>query len=95
MASGKSLLATKAADGKKLQFSDLVSKNTTRSLPTIPIRRPSFKRTATVASAIVETSRSESTLIGLLWPAEEDDALTPAQVVQTFWSLLFLELVRS
>ena len=93
VASSKGLLADKVAEGTKLHFSDLVSRNTTRSLKKRKL--PSFKRTATVSKALAETSRSESTLIGLLWPAEEDDALNPAQVVQMFWSLLFLELVRS
>jgi len=52
-----------------------------------------ISRVRRIGASILDVSRNESTVIGFLAPPEEDEVLTPPQIVQIFWNMLFLELV--
>ena len=41
---------------------------------------------------IVETARNEHTVVNLLWTPDDEEALTPPQMMQLFWTALAVEL---
>ena len=50
------------------------------------------RATGTLCCQLLDTARSEHTVINLLSPPDDPEALTPAQMVQVFWNTLATEL---
>ena len=44
------------------------------------------------SSRIIETARNEHTVVNLLWTPDDEDALTPPQMMHLFWTALSVEL---
>ena len=85
----KELAAARKADGASSQLESAAA----RLNKFVRAKQAAARWSREAMGRLVETARSEHTVINLVWTPDDPDSLTPPQVLQIFWTTLAVELV--